>query len=180
MGFFIMAISKKLRFEVFKRDNFKCQYCGKTPPEITLEVDHIKPKIKKGTDDINNLVTACFDCNRGKSSHELNQIPNTIQENYDIILERENQYNEYQKLLKKVNDRINKEIYKIDDIYNLYFKNYYLSDGFRNVTVKKFIKELGLAEVENAMHVACSKMCWDENKALRYFCGICWNKIKKY
>jgi len=61
-----MAITKKIRFEVFKRDGFKCAYCGKSPPQITLEVDHIDPRSKGGKDDINNLLTACFDCNRGK------------------------------------------------------------------------------------------------------------------
>ena len=45
-----MPISKKLRFEVFKRDGFQCAYCGKTPPEVSLEVDHIQPKSKKGKD----------------------------------------------------------------------------------------------------------------------------------
>ena len=45
-----MSISKKLRFEVFKRDGFQCQYCGKTPPAITLEIDHINPKSKRGQD----------------------------------------------------------------------------------------------------------------------------------
>ena len=77
-------ITKKTRFEVFKRDSFKCQYCGKTPPEVTLEVDHIKPKSKKGSDDLNNLITACFNCNRGKSNIELKQITNTLNENKEI------------------------------------------------------------------------------------------------
>ena len=63
-----MSITKKLRFEVFKRDGFKCAYCGKNPPQVTLEVDHIDPKSKGGKDDINNLVSACFDCNRGKKA----------------------------------------------------------------------------------------------------------------
>ena len=61
-----MAITKKIRFEVFKRDNFKCQYCGKEAPEVILEADHINPKSKGGTDDMLNLITSCFDCNRGR------------------------------------------------------------------------------------------------------------------
>lgn len=61
-----MAVPKKTRFEVFKRDGFRCGYCGKTPPAVTLEVDHIEPVANGGEDDLYNLITACFDCNRGK------------------------------------------------------------------------------------------------------------------
>lgn len=61
------SITKKIRFEVFKRDSFKCQYCGKSSPDAVLEIDHIKPVIEGGTNDLTNLITACFDCNRGKS-----------------------------------------------------------------------------------------------------------------
>jgi len=60
------AISKKSRFEVFKRDGFKCQYCGRSAPEVILEVDHIKAVANKGKSDIMNLITSCRDCNRGK------------------------------------------------------------------------------------------------------------------
>ncbi len=62
------SLSKKIRFEVFKRDSFKCQYCGKASPDVILEVDHIKPVSEGGTNDMTNLITACFDCNRGKSN----------------------------------------------------------------------------------------------------------------
>lgn len=64
-----MSLSKKLRFEVFKRDGFTCQYCGKGAPDIILHVDHIHPKSKGGSNDILNLVTACSECNGGKSSN---------------------------------------------------------------------------------------------------------------
>ena len=37
------SLTKKVRFEVFKRDSFTCQYCGRTAPSVILEVDHIKP-----------------------------------------------------------------------------------------------------------------------------------------
>ena len=52
-----MTVSKKLRFEIFKRDNFTCRYCGKKTPEVVLEIDHIIPKSKKGKDDESNLIT---------------------------------------------------------------------------------------------------------------------------
>jgi hypothetical protein len=66
-----MALSKKVRFEVFKRDKFTCQYCGKAAPDVALEADHIHPVSKGGEDDLLNLVTSCRECNAGKSDRIL-------------------------------------------------------------------------------------------------------------
>ena len=73
MPFLINRISlqPKLRFEVLKRDNFTCQYCGKKHPEVELEVDHVHPVSKGGQNDVNNLITSCKDCNRGKTNQIL-------------------------------------------------------------------------------------------------------------
>lgn len=65
------AISKKIRFEVFKRDSFACQYCGKAAPDVILHVDHIDPVSKGGDNSIINLITSCADCNGGKSDRKL-------------------------------------------------------------------------------------------------------------
>ena len=59
-------LSPKLRMDVFKRDKFVCQYCGACGPDIELEIDHIIPVSRGGTDELSNLKTACWDCNRGK------------------------------------------------------------------------------------------------------------------
>jgi 5-methylcytosine-specific restriction endonuclease McrA len=59
-----IPVSKKTRFDVFKRDFFTCQYCGLTPPAAVLEIDHIHPVSKGGKNGIDNLITSCFDCNR--------------------------------------------------------------------------------------------------------------------
>lgn len=63
-----MSVSKRLRFEVFRRDGFACRYCGATASTTTLTIDHVVPVALGGTDDPVNLVTACKDCNAGKSS----------------------------------------------------------------------------------------------------------------
>lgn len=64
-------ISTTTRFEVFKRDSFTCQYCGRKAPEVVLELEHIEPHSKGGSDDILNLLTSCWACNNGKSDRLL-------------------------------------------------------------------------------------------------------------
>lgn len=72
------SVSKKTRFDVFKRDSFKCQYCGSHPPSVILHVDHIKPVADGGENEIDNLVTACESCNLGKGARLLSAIPETL------------------------------------------------------------------------------------------------------
>ncbi|KUF05675.1 HNH endonuclease [Leucobacter sp. G161] len=63
-----MAVTKRTRFEVLRRDNHTCQYCGAKAPDVTLHIDHVMPVSLGGDDKPGNLVTACKDCNSGKSS----------------------------------------------------------------------------------------------------------------
>jgi hypothetical protein len=66
-----ISIGKKLRFEVFKRDAFTCQYCGSKAPDVILHVDHIDPVANGGGNDLLNLITACEGCNLGKGARTL-------------------------------------------------------------------------------------------------------------
>lgn len=59
-------ISKRLRYKILFRDGHTCQYCGKSAPDAELQIDHIIPVAHGGTNDENNLLAACFDCNLGK------------------------------------------------------------------------------------------------------------------
>ena len=63
-------VNLKLRFQVLKRDNFKCCICGASPakdPTVELHIDHIIPWSKGGETVIDNLQTLCSKCNLGKS-----------------------------------------------------------------------------------------------------------------
>lgn len=69
------GVNLRLRFMVFRRDNFKCTICGKSPANdsaVILHVDHIHPWVKGGQTVIDNLQTLCSGCNVGKS--DLNMI----------------------------------------------------------------------------------------------------------
>lgn len=63
-----MAVSQRLRYEILRRDNHACRYCGATAPGVKLNVDHVIPTSLGGSDKPDNLVTACADCNGGKTS----------------------------------------------------------------------------------------------------------------
>lgn len=61
-----MAISKRTRFEVLRRDDNTCRYCHATDTPLTI--DHVYPTTLGGSDEPSNLVACCKDCNAGKTS----------------------------------------------------------------------------------------------------------------
>jgi hypothetical protein len=63
-----MAISKRLRYEILRRDGNKCRYCGITAADTPLTIDHVVPSALGGGDEPSNLVAACGPCNSGKSA----------------------------------------------------------------------------------------------------------------
>jgi|GEM_PF-6272889 len=65
----MIGIGKK--FSIFKRDEFTCQYCGKSGPGAGLECDHVVARANGGSDHPDNLITACWECNRGKRDRSI-------------------------------------------------------------------------------------------------------------
>jgi len=63
-----ISITKWRRLQMFKRDNFTCQYCGRNIKDdgAKLELDHIIPLSKGGKNTMQNAITACNECNQIK------------------------------------------------------------------------------------------------------------------
>jgi 5-methylcytosine-specific restriction endonuclease McrA len=59
------------RANIYKRDQFTCQYCGSRPGSEELTIDHIKPRSKGGKTEWTNCVLACWKCNSKKASKTL-------------------------------------------------------------------------------------------------------------
>ena len=106
-------ISKKVRFLVFERDFFTCQYCGRKPncDDVVLHIDHIIPIKQGGSDEMSNLVTSCSSCNLGKGVKIINNIKTIadIEKDVELSKERLNQMREMEKVelkLKQINKKI--------------------------------------------------------------------------
>ena len=64
-------MTDSLRYDIMKRDNFRCQLCGSSAADgVKLHVDHIKPVAKGGKTTPENLRTLCDRCNMGKSDKD--------------------------------------------------------------------------------------------------------------
>lgn len=175
-------ISKSLRFKVFKRDGFVCQYCGSKPPTVVLEIDHIHPVSEGGGNGIDNLLTACFDCNRGKSNSLLGNVPPSIEERSILLREKQDQIKAYEKLLKEIKKGEDARIESINDVFKNYFPGYCLSEKFKSSSLRQFLQNLPVDVVDGAMTKACSRIAGrggDGDDAIKYFCGICWRTIKE-
>jgi len=63
------SLTKSIRHEVFKRDNYRCLECNASKDDgVVLHVDHIIPVAQGGSDELDNLQTLCQDCNLAKSN----------------------------------------------------------------------------------------------------------------
>jgi 5-methylcytosine-specific restriction endonuclease McrA len=54
------------RVNIYARDNYKCQYCGKKASISELTYDHVVPRSQGGSTEWTNIVTSCYLCNRKK------------------------------------------------------------------------------------------------------------------
>ena len=76
-------ISGSIRYNVLKDAKFRCELCGVSADTKALEVDHIIPRNKGGTDDISNLQALCYSCNamkRDKDSTDFRK----VKESYEV------------------------------------------------------------------------------------------------
>jgi hypothetical protein len=170
------SLSKKIRFNVFKRDNFRCAYCGESPPKVVLEVDHITPVSKGGDNGINNLLTACFDCNRGKTNEKLDTIPQNLTKKLEVLREKETQLSEYNKFLSKEKTRINRQIKSLENIFRSKFPEESFYEGFKQNTIKVYLKYLTIHDLKDAMLMATDRTTVP-GQCLNYFRSVCGSKI---
>jgi len=73
-----ISLNLKERFNILEKFGYKCVYCGRSPPEVTLQLEHINPKSKGGINDDLNFVPACRDCNLGKRDKILKKFPKKV------------------------------------------------------------------------------------------------------
>jgi hypothetical protein len=166
----------KLRFEVFKRDGFHCQYCGRTVPDVTLQADHIIPQADGGVDDIDNLITACTECNQGKGRVPLESLPERLpMPDPEDARERAlqlHEYFDYQRDMAKVLDE------QADYVLDRWREEFQEIRGFpqpapSKSSVRRFLKALPLDKLLEAIDIVESRgnMLIPEDRP-RYWYGI--------
>lgn len=64
-----IRIPPEVRQYVFERDGYHCKSCGKGDRAAKLNIDHIIPIARGGTNDISNLQTLCGSCNSQKKHY---------------------------------------------------------------------------------------------------------------
>lgn len=172
------ALSKKTRFEVFKRDGFTCQYCGATPPKVILHVDHVVAVAEGGENDTDNLVTSCESCNLGKGARPLDSVPVSLRDKASIVAEAEEQLRGYHAIIQDKRKRIHDETWQVASTF---MDHHRLEDITKNEfqSIKNFVEQLGYHETDESMELALARKPWSRWTSFKYFCGICWNKIKK-
>jgi hypothetical protein len=171
------SLSTRDRFEIFKRDRFTCHYCGGKPPEVVLHVDHIMPVAEGGSNDPDNLVTSCRDCNQGKGAVPLDHVRSAVtRATLDELHEQRNQMEAYQAFLQE--ERSRREGHADLVLHQLRSVVGRDADAKQRAQVLQFLKQLPAAEVMDAVDALALKGDSLYGDPWRYFCGICWTKIK--
>ncbi len=180
------GISKAKRFKIFKRDQFTCVYCGRKPPVVVLELDHVIAVSNGGNDSESNLVASCFDCNRGKSDGSLDpSIMPDVAEKARISREKVEQLKAYQKALADERNYIDESVYRLGvKFFNLFALNEtergkFIFNERDSISIRTFLGSLTEFEISDAIELAVSKCPHSSARAFKYLCGICWVKIRE-
>lgn len=149
------AISKRIRFDVFKRDSFTCQYCGRKAPDVVLQVDHIVPVKNGGKNTSLNLATSCAGCNAGKSCIPLDDASVVAVQRRQVeqLQQRREQIEMIAEWQRGLLDAEIESANAVAKLWSSIAKGYSLNEhGLRGV--RKLVRDFGLAEVLSAIPVA--------------------------
>lgn len=176
-----MSVGKRLRFEIFKRDRFTCQYCGRRPPDVTLECDHVVAVAEGGSDEPANLTTSCWDCNRGKGAESLGEVMPHLDELERLaavqeMLERKRDMALQIAVAETLRQGEDDAIGYIEDLWAEVLN----SGHFERESVRRFLG-LGLSvdDLSRAVHTVAAKGHLRGADRWRYYCGIYWKVLKE-
>lgn len=174
-----MALSKRLRYEVLRRDNYACRYCGATAPDTKLTVDHVTPTALGGTDDPTNLATACADCNSGKSATPADSA--LVADVATDALRWAAAMRRAADLEAAQRERLDAAAAHVDEAW----KRYQCHDGDvpRPLGWRDSVRQLteaGLTadDITRAIDTAMANTRIDLASVWRYTCGICWRTLE--
>lgn len=173
-----MSIGKRLRFEILRRDGFKCRYCGTTADERELRVDHVIPETLGGTTEPSNLATACDPCNSGKSSAPpdapvvdqvaadalrwtaaLQKSAASLEEKYLVLRDAQN------------------EFLDVWNAYKIGGRSVSLPADWDNAITRLRASGLTPILIEESVSAAMKAYKVLPDNRFRYFCGVAWNIV---
>lgn len=167
-----IGLSKRTRFAVFSRDNFTCRYCGQQSDKVKLEVDHITPVCQGGTNNDENLITSCEDCNRGKGGKTIAQAAPSEQDRLRLLQEHQEQLEVHRNAV---------ESYKIEQEFRQM-----LCNRFCEITSNTEMSKCNLGLLSSMVSKYGSDLVFEwvsiavrrfapytgDSKVMRYVCGI--------
>lgn len=176
----LMAISKRLRYEILRRDNHTCRYCGSSSPQVKLTVDHVLPSALGGSDKPENLVAACSDCNAGKAASNPDQ-PLVAQASADAsrwaIAVRASV-----EVLSREHDKMREYVDELDEYWNRWhfgFKKLPIPrpDEWESSIERFFTKGVPIAMLLDCARIALNRQRIAPEETWRYFMGVTWRQL---
>lgn len=172
-----MPVTKRTRYEVLRRDNHTCRYCGGTAPDIVLTVDHVTPVALGGSDEPTNLVTACRDCNAGKSSTSPDA-PLVADVAQDALKWRD----AIEKAAALMSADTEARAKVNGEFFNLWqetHRDWPLPPDWPETLDTLRSRGLPESEIHDAFWIMQGKQGMVTSQRWRYFCGICWRKLDR-
>lgn len=175
-----MAVSKRLRFEILRRDNHTCRYCGAAAPDVKLVVDHVVPEALGGQSVPENLVTSCEPCNSGKSS---------VPPDAAVVADVQQDQIRWARAMDEAR-RIRATLVEAREAYAAYFEALWsrwhtgsgqwakpvpLEDGWRATIDRFFEYDVHPDDIKYAVQSAMTRRT---SNTFRYFCGVVWGIIR--
>lgn len=180
-----MAVTKSLRYQILRRDNHSCQYCGASAPDAKLTVDHVMPTALGGTDVPTNLVTACRDCNAGKSATPADAaLVASVQQDAMRWARAMHVATENAQVRREDRIRIERDICQITSAYSVpsyrgggTVTDYLPGDYF--VSIDQLLRAgLTDGDITDAVRIAAGARDVRPENVWRYACGVAWKKVK--